>query len=126
LAERPAVRRVESIHDLPDASIACSALGRHIGFGHEDPIIRKADGWINADAQYVEYHCGCTRWRYEVIDANTGERLTPVPVYGGGYLLWSKVSLTRAEARVEYIRRVRARQAGVTDVSSKRRDRRNG
>lgn len=123
------VQRVASIWDLPDLSLRCAALGRHVDFGADDPVLRDAPGWGPRRAVEVRYSCGCGRWKREVVDADTGETLTRAAEYGGGVLLWSGISPTRAEARAVYLGRVHARaearglanQGGVTSLDARRR-----
>lgn len=108
------VRRVDTIFDLPDESIRCLALSRHVGFGVDDPTMRPQDGWGRRSAMEVRYACDCGRWRRETVDVDTGEILTRAPDYGGGVLLTNRVTPTRAEARQEYLRRVRSRRGENT------------
>jgi hypothetical protein len=122
------VRRVTSVFDLPDASLRCAALGRHVGFGAEDPRVRDVTGWPGHRAAEVHYTCDCGRWKRETIDQDTGETLTRGAEYGGGVLLWLGSSPSRDEARAVYLARVRARadgkgtpnQGGVTRLNDRR------
>lgn len=108
------VQRVKSVYDLPLLSLRCAALGRHVGFGQDDPRIKDVTGWGQfVKAVEVRYSCDCGRWRKDVIDAETGERLAKASEYGGGVLLWSGGSPDQHLAKVIYIAKVRERAAAT-------------
>lgn len=115
--------RVHSLTDMSDESVTCAALGRHIGFGLEDPIREPQDGWGEAvKAERWTFVCQCGRWRSEVVDTTTGEILSRTARYGGGELLYSGKRPPRTDARKEYAvrmnrrRRSRKKQRKVTEL----------
>lgn len=95
--ERSTTRRVNT-EDLPQPQWDCAETM------HPWVMVwsRAATGWgANVDAEERMWECGrdgCTRWRREVIDADTGELLTNRD-YGGGVMVWSGFHPTKAEAR---------------------------
>lgn len=80
-------KRVGSIADLPMESLRCAAAGRHVGFWLNDPTMKKVGGWGPLNSWEVTWQCDCERWKTEVVDRDTGEKLTRTPNYGGGVLL---------------------------------------
>jgi hypothetical protein len=113
--------RVNSVTDMSDASVACAALGRHIGFGVEDPLREPQDGWGEATkAERWTHVCMCGRRRAEVVDTTTGTILSRTMQYGGGELLYSGKRPPRDDARREYAvrmnRRRRKKKAKVTEL----------
>lgn len=100
-------KRVRDVHELPDESLLCAAMGRHTGFGEDASTeVREVDGWGHRQAVEVKYRCNCGRWKREVIDGDSGETLSRSPEYGGGVLLWLGSSPSRAEAKAEWLRRL--------------------
>jgi hypothetical protein len=107
-------KRVDTIHDLPDESLRCAALGRHVGFGAEDPQIAASPGWgPRVNAVQVKYTCDCGRWKTQDIDLDTGELLSRSVQYGGGVLLWGGGHPSKADAVAVYLARVLQRRAGT-------------
>jgi hypothetical protein len=107
--QRVAVKRVDTA-DLPQVSWDCFEAN------HAWDLVssRAATGWgPRVDAEEQLWECGrdgCTRWRRDVIDAATGDRLSR-PDYGGGTYVWVGGQPTKAEARKHNVLRRRlARQ----------------
>jgi hypothetical protein len=115
------VTRVQTVHDLSDPSVACGTMGRHIGFGATDPIVKPNHGWgEGTNAQDVTWVCSCGRWRTDVINEDTGEKLTKQAAYGGGELLYEGGRLPQETCRVEFMRRMRERQRRAAKVAATR------
>jgi hypothetical protein len=96
--------RVSRIEDLPDESV------RSYAFGHQwqDELPRDAVGWgKGVDAQEFRFTCSCGRWKREVLDANDGDKL--VQDYGGGTMLFPGSDFPKHLAKIEWLRRVRAK-----------------
>lgn len=96
--------RVSRIDDLPDESV------RSYAFGHQwvDELPRDVAGWgEGVDAQEFRFTCSCGRWKREVLDAHDGDRL--VQDYGGGTMLFPGSDFPKHLAKIEWLRRVRAK-----------------
>lgn len=110
-------RRVKHVEDLPDESLRCAASGFHRGFYDEEqnpPREKDAPGWGDLNAIEVTFTCYCDRWKREVIDGDTGERLSRSVEYGGGTLLWiseegAAGGVNRHLAKLVWLRRSRER-----------------
>jgi len=109
------VERVSRIEDLPDESIQCYARGHRWDDG---PAIH-APGWGDLNAAQIAATCDCTRRKTEVIDADTGERLGQAQ-YAGGVMLMAGSDFPKHLARVEWLRRLREKGAGVTRLGPRR------
>jgi hypothetical protein len=115
------VTRVNTVEELSDQSVACGTLGRHVGFGATDPIATPNGEWgEDTNAQNVTWVCSCNRWRTDVIDEDTGKKLTKQAAYGGGELLYAGGRLPQEECRVEFMRRLRERQRAAMKASKTR------
>jgi hypothetical protein len=97
--------RVSRIEDLPDASV------RSYAFGHQwiDEWPRDAQGWgKGTKATEFRFTCECGRWKREVLDEGDGDKL--VQAYGGGTMLFPGSDFPKHLAKIEWARRVRAKQ----------------
>jgi hypothetical protein len=104
-------KRVRGLADLPMESLRCSAAGRHVGFWLNDPTMKKVGGWGRLNSWEVHWRCECGRTKTEVIDRDTGEKLTRSADYGGGVLLdipegGYTGGVSHADALAEWLRRV--------------------
>jgi hypothetical protein len=114
-------RRVKHVEDLPDESLRCAASGRHLGFYDDEqnpPSMKEAPGWGPLNSWEVLYRCYCGRWKTEVIDMDTGERLSRSVQYGGGVLLWipeegAVGGVNQRLAKLVWLRRIRERGGGL-------------
>lgn len=100
------VTRVSRIDDLPDESVRCYAYGHR----WDDPPGQPAVGWDKAlEPWETRFSCenGCGRRRREVIMLATGE--TEPFQYSGGTMLFPGSDFPKRLAKVEWIRRKRAR-----------------
>jgi hypothetical protein len=113
------VTRVGRVEDLPDESIQCYARGHR--FDDDGPALA-VTGWGPVNAAEIRSSCDCGRRRREVLDADTGERLTSSD-YTGSVMLAPGSDFPKAAARLEWLRRRREAAAGATPVRSKRRRR---
>src|SRR6478736_5504560 len=84
------VKRVATVTDLPVESLACAAVGRHLGFLNDVRVATESNQlWGALDARRVVYRCDCGRIKEEVIDWDTGERLSRSVQYSGGTLTYA-------------------------------------
>lgn len=131
IRDQSPVLRVATVEDLSDHALICALNTRHVGFMTDDPEIADNTEWGDVNAQSLYYRCPCRRWKYEVVDADTGLTLSRSTQYGGGELLHTGGRIDHAEAKREWLRRVQTRkaeaiaraagQAVVGDLPAKRR-----
>lgn len=118
---RASETRVNSLTDMSDESVTCAALGRHVGFGLEDPLRETQEGWGEATkAERWTFVCTCGRWRAEVVDTVTGQILSRTKQYGGGELLYSGKRPPRDDARKEYAVRMTRRRRNRSKTRTKK------
>ena len=110
------VTRVNRIDDLPDESMRCYATAHQ----WDDPPATEASGWGSFNAVELRSHCPCGRYKYEVIDLDTGDRLGQ-PQYGGGVMLFPGTDFPKRVARAEWLRRKRLNAARIPTVGGRRR-----
>lgn len=102
-----AVLRHASILSAPDEAVLCWAFGHRWEPG---PVIERRD--YGGRVWAVQATCPCTRLRSETIDPHSGELMKPRE-YGGGHGLNARLPVERQEARLEWGRRTRAKQAAA-------------
>ena len=113
------VKRVATVVDLPDDALACAAVGRHLGFLDDVRVATESNQlWGELDARRVVYRCHCSRIKEEVIDWDTGERLSRSVQYSGGTLTYAPAD--QREAKKEMLHRIVAKAADAAILADRR------
>jgi hypothetical protein len=108
IVDHTPTKRVRSHEDMSPWALLCAAAGRHLGFMLNEPRVADVDGWGEA-AREVRYRCECTRWKYEVVDAE-GRTMSRSVQYGGGELLIGGGRGEQAHAKKVWLDRVQERR----------------
>jgi hypothetical protein len=109
IVDHTPTQRVKSYEHMSAHALLCAAAGRHLGFLTNDPVCAEVEGWGRIRALEVHYRCDCTRWRYEVVDADTAETISRSTQYGGGELLEPGANSQR-EAKKVWLDQVQERR----------------
>lgn len=105
--------RVKSYEHMSPHALLCAVAGRHIGFITNDPVCAPVDGWGPIRSAEVHYRCDCTRWKYEVVDLDTGDTISRSTQYGGGELLELGGRPSQKDAKKLWLEQVQERRAAA-------------